>query len=101
MSFFNLPLLQMPFEQISIGLAKTLPVVMTGVLGMGVMSLGSCSTTPEGNSYVSSDSSPEGKLFGDYLAGTYANHVDDAKARARYFERAFARTYVGCRDWRA
>ena len=90
MSFFNLPLLQMPFEQISIGLAKTLPVVMTGVLGMGVMSLGSCSTTPEGNSYVSSDASPEGKLFGDYLAGTYANHVDDAKARALYFERAFA-----------
>ncbi len=91
MSFLNLPLLQIPFEQISIGLAKTLPVVMTGVIGMSVMSLGSCSTTAESN-YVSSDASPEGKLFGDYLAGTYANHVDDAQARALYFERAFALT---------
>ena len=88
MSVFNFPLLQIPFGQIALSAMKVGPVFVTGVLGMSVMTLGSCSTTPQA-SYTETDATPEGQLFGDYLAGTYANHVDDAKARSLHFTRAY------------
>jgi len=34
---------------------------------------------------------PEGKLFGEYLAGSYANYLEDSEARSDYYSRAFAR----------
>jgi len=34
---------------------------------------------------------PEGQLFGEYLAGTYANEIDDASARTDYYAKAFNR----------
>lgn len=89
MSVFNFPLLQLPFGQIALSAMKTLPVLLTTAAGLSVISLGSCSTTPN-PSYESSDKTPEGKLFGDYLAGTYANRVDDSQARALHYSRAFA-----------
>ena len=50
--------------------------------------LTACSTTtPAGPDY----STPEGKLFGEYLAGTYANEIDDADARSDYYSRAYSR----------
>jgi hypothetical protein len=69
-----------------------LPLLLTGAISLSVMSLGSCSTTPGSageTRYESSDATPEGRLFGDYLAGTYANHVDDAQARSKHFTNAF------------
>ncbi|WP_409433528.1 tetratricopeptide repeat protein [Litorimonas sp. RW-G-Af-16] len=33
----------------------------------------------------------QGDLYGEYLAGSYANYIDDAQARAQYFGRAFER----------
>lgn len=50
--------------------------------------LSSCSTT----SYSGPDyTTPEGQLFGEYLAGTYANEIDDAEARSDYYSKAFSR----------
>jgi len=93
MSVFNFPLMQIPLVQIPMGqmalsAMKLLPLLLTTAAGMSVMSLGSCSTTPSAT-YESSDATPEGELFGDYLAGLYANHVDDANARSDHFTRAF------------
>lgn len=88
MSVFNFPLLQIPFGQLALSAFKVVPLVLTGAIGMSVISLGSCSTTPQ-TRYESSDATPEGELFGNYLAGTYANHVADAKARSELFTRAF------------
>ena len=88
MSVFNVPLLQIPFGQIALGLMKTAPVLLTGMVSMTALTLGSCSTTPDVN-YSNAEDTPEGQLFGDYLAGTYANHVDDAQARSRHFTSAF------------
>jgi len=41
--------------------------------------------------YVGDEPSSEGKLFGEYLAGSYANYLEDSDARANYYSRAFAR----------
>ena len=41
-------------------------------------------------SYNGDDSSAEAKLFGDYLAGSYANYLEDSEARSAYYSRAFA-----------
>ena len=54
--------------------------VKTGLL-LGVMALMGCAT---GAQNYASYASAEGKLFGDYLAGTYANYLDDAPARSKY-----------------
>lgn len=56
-------------------------------LFLGVMALMGCATGSQ--NYVS-NVSPEGKLFGNYLAGTYANYLNDAPARSKYFTAAFA-----------
>jgi len=42
------------------------------------------------SSYNGDDSSAEARLFGDYLAGSYANYLEDSKARSAYYSRAFA-----------
>ncbi len=50
--------------------------------------LNSCTTARTNYSdVVSSDA----QLFGDYLAGSYANYLDDAEARSTYYSRAYAR----------
>jgi len=42
-------------------------------------------------SYSGDEPSSEGKLFGEYLAGSYANYLEDSNARSNYYSRAFAR----------
>ena len=42
-------------------------------------------------SYSGDEPSAEGKLFGEYLAGSYASKIDDSGARSDYYSRAFAR----------
>ena len=42
-------------------------------------------------SYTGDEPSSEGKLFGEYLAGSYANYLEDSDARSTYYSRAFAR----------
>lgn len=42
-------------------------------------------------SYTGDEPSAEGKLFGEYLAGSYANYLEDSEARSNYYSRAFAR----------
>jgi len=42
-------------------------------------------------SYSGDEPSFEGKLFGEYLAGSYANYLEDSGARSSYYSRAFAR----------
>ncbi len=43
------------------------------------------------SAYSGDDSTAEGKLFGEYLAGSYANYLEDSQARSAYYSRAFAR----------
>lgn len=50
----------------------------------------SCQTTTT-TTHVVNDRPEDGKLFGDYLAGSYANYIDKAHARSEYYSRAFAR----------
>lgn len=89
MSVFSVSLLQLPFGQIAVSAMKTLPLLLTTAAGVSVMSLGSCSTTPSAT-YKSVAATPEGELFGNYMAGLYASHVDDAERRSKYFTRAFS-----------
>ena len=53
----------------------------------------SCQTTQTNTSSqpIVNDRPEEGKLFGDYLAGSYANYIDKSDARSEYYSRAFAR----------
>ena len=41
--------------------------------------------------YAGDEPSAEGKLFGEYLAGSYAHYLEDSTARSDYYSRAFAR----------
>jgi len=61
-----------------------LPLFALGALG----ALSSCTTS---NPTYVDDMSPDAKLFGEYLAGSYANYLDDAPARSEYLSRAFSR----------
>ena len=88
MSVFSASLLQIPFGQLAVGVLKTLPLLLTTAAGLSVMSLGSCSTTPK-TTFKSAAATPEGELFGNYMAGLYPSHVDDAQSRSKYFTRAF------------
>jgi len=74
MSVFSASLLQIPFGQLAVGVLKTLPLLLTTAAGLSVMSLGSCSTTPK-TTFKSAAATPEGELFGNYMAGLYASHV--------------------------
>ena len=42
-------------------------------------------------SFSGDEPSSEGKLFGEYLAGSYANYLEDSQAQSNYYSRAFAR----------
>ncbi len=59
------------------------------VIGLMIMS-GAVSCKTSSPTYID-DISPEAKLFGEYLAGSYANYLEDAPARSHYLSRAFAR----------
>lgn len=61
-------------------------VFKAGALAVGLL-LSACATGGQGSV---SQASPDARLFGDYLAGTYANHIYLADARANYFASAFA-----------
>ncbi len=50
----------------------------------------SCQTSGQSD-YLSSQAPEEGKLFGEYLAGSYANYLDKSKVRSDYYSRAFKR----------
>ena len=49
--------------------------------------------SPSGNQGATNgyDLSPQARLYGEYLAGSYASYLNDADARSGYFSRAFAR----------
>jgi len=55
----------------------------------------SCQTTNSSGqvfaAQAGNDRTEEGKLFGDYLAGSYANYIERSDARSEYYSRAFAR----------
>jgi len=54
----------------------------------------SCQTTGQfgpQSEHLTSDRSEDGMLFGEYLAGSYANYIDKSDARSQYYSRAFAR----------
>ncbi|MBL4870661.1 MAG: tetratricopeptide repeat protein [Robiginitomaculum sp.] len=59
--------------------------LMVGCASSLGQSEGTNASPMNGNYY-----SPKAKLYGDYLAASYANHLGDANARAQYFSRAFA-----------
>lgn len=50
----------------------------------------SCQTTAQ-TEYLGADRPEDGKLFGDYLAGSYANYIEKSDARSKYYSRAFSR----------
>ena len=55
------------------------------------LSLTACSTTGTGDSFSGDETTAEGKLLGDYLAGRYAYHIDDNPSRLAYYTSAFQR----------
>jgi len=60
------------------------------LLGLCLILVPAC-TTAQGSSGAASNSfSPDAKLYGEYLAASYAAHSGDAPARSDYFSRAFA-----------
>lgn len=73
----------MKFRQTIINAAFTY-----AAMPMACLILASCSTSVP---TYSDDISPEAQLFGEYLAGSYANYLDDAPARSAYLSRAFSR----------
>ena len=50
-----------------------------------------CANASGPQEYRNVDSPPEARLFADYLSGKYADLVEDADARSKYFSAAFAR----------
>ena len=75
-------------KEVSMNMRKML-ISSVGCLVPLVLLL-SC-TTSNSNGDYSDTLSPDAQLFGDYLAGSYANHLDDAKARSTYYSKAYAR----------
>ena len=60
---------------------------MTAALAVLCMS---CQTSGQGE-FLSSQVPEEGKLFGEYLAGSYANYLDKSEVQSDYYSRAFKR----------
>lgn len=65
---------------------------------VAALGFGGCATTsttassPQSSATSFADTtSPEGKLFGEYLVGSYANEIDDVQVRSDYYSRAYAR----------
>lgn len=54
-----------------------------------VMVSGACAASPQEMRFT--DAPAEAKLFGDYLSGQYADKIEDAQARSKFFSAAFAR----------
>ena len=68
-----------------------MPKTKTILMAAAYAVLTSCST-PTASNYASvSDASPSAKMYGDYLAASYASYLNDADARSNYYSRAFAR----------
>ena len=61
----------------------------TTLTALAAVLIASCQTAGTA-SYNGDDSTAEAKLFGDYLAGSYANYLEDSEARSAYYTRAFA-----------
>lgn len=80
----------MPLQSLLMASVKIIPAMVSALALGALLTLSSCTTTPKPAGEFAQDASDEGRLFGDYLAGTYANHLDDAKARSESFSRAFA-----------
>ena len=65
-----------------------MPRIFTLPLSVFAACLVSCTTSSfSGPDY----SSPDGRLFGEYLAGSYADEIDDAAASSDYYSKAFSR----------
>jgi len=75
-------------KEISMNMRKML-ISSVGCLVPLVLLLSCTTASPNGD--YSDTLSPDAQLFGDYLAGSYANHLDDAKARSTYYSKAYAR----------
>ena len=56
-------------------------------LSISALAVTACATP---NQTQATTLTPDGKLFGDYLAGTYARYLSDAPAQSKYFGQAFA-----------
>jgi len=74
-------------SQFSFGHVSSRLVIKALTLSIIGGALAACATS---TTNYASDVSPEGRLFGNYLAGTYANYLDDADARSHYYGEAFA-----------
>lgn len=57
--------------------------------GAALLALSACATVSGQTGYPDT-TTPEGQLFGDYLIGSYAGHLEDAAARSKYYTRAYA-----------
>ena len=60
------------------------------ITACAVVILTACQTAGTAT-YTGDEPTSEGKLFGEYLAGSYANYLEDSGARSEYYSRAFAR----------
>lgn len=56
----------------------------------GVMVIG-CANAAGPQDYRNIDSPPEAQLYADYLSGKFADQMEDAQARSKFFSAAFAR----------
>ncbi|MEP6342388.1 MAG: tetratricopeptide repeat protein [Maricaulaceae bacterium] len=65
----------------------SMPRMFTLPLSVFAACMVSCATPTSGPDY----SLPEGRLFGEYLAGSYASEIDDAEASSDYYSKAFSR----------
>jgi len=78
---------------------KTLMKLRHYMTALAALLLASCQTSCQTSGslgageaeYLSSDTPEEGKLFGDYLAGSYAYYIEKTDARSDYYNRAYAR----------
>ena len=68
-------------------MARTLKSTL--LAGIGVCIIAACSST--GAAHNHDGPTEEGRLFADYLAGKYAQNIEDAPASAAYLSRAFSR----------
>jgi len=53
--------------------------------------LSACASTVGDSPNYADTTSPDAKLFADYLVGSYADQLDDAGARSKYYSRAYER----------
>lgn len=68
-----------------------MPKTKTILLAPAIAILTSCTTPTTTNYSGSSGLSSSAMMYGDYLAASYASHLNDADARSNYYSRAFSR----------